>query len=260
MSASTVGRVGMLLRIGRHRHFEIAMRALDAGDQIGGIAVAARMRRILRARPAGRIAAQRHDVAHAGVVIIAHDGIDVLARRCDAGQMRGRRQRRLRENALDRRVRALARRAAGAVGDRDEIRRQRRQPLDRLPQDLFHLRRLRREEFERHLDAAALAAGETAGAARSSRHLPLRRLPPCSARASRASHSDTAILPSDRAPATGSCAAPARARTPSSIASRSPAQSRAGDARTARAGIPARAARSPPPGAARPGAARARLL
>ena len=57
-----------------------------------------------------------------------------VARRRDAGQMRGRRQRGLRQDALDGRVGALARRAAGAIGDRDEVRRQRRQPLDRLPQ------------------------------------------------------------------------------------------------------------------------------
>ena len=43
---------------------------------------------------------------------------------------------------------ALAGRAVGAVGDRDEARRQRRQPLDRLPQRLLHLRIAGREELE----------------------------------------------------------------------------------------------------------------
>ena len=49
-------------------------------------------------------------------------------------------------------MRALAGRAVGAVGDRHEARRQRRQPLDRVPQRRLHLRIARREEFERHGD------------------------------------------------------------------------------------------------------------
>ena len=120
MSASTVGDFRMLLRIGRDGNLEIAD-ALDAGDQIGGILIAARMRSVTRAGAAGGIAAQRHNVAHAGVAVVAHDGVDLFARRRHAGEMGGRRQRRLRQYALDRRMRALARSAAGAVGDRDEI-------------------------------------------------------------------------------------------------------------------------------------------
>ena len=54
--------------------------------------------------------------------IVADHRIDLGARRRDAGEMRRRRQRGLGEDALDRRVGALARRAAGAVGHRDEIR------------------------------------------------------------------------------------------------------------------------------------------
>ena len=176
MSASTVGTVGMLLRIGRHRDFEIAVDALDAGDQIGGVAIAARMRRVLRARAADRIAAQRHDVAHAGVVIIAHDGVDVGAGRGDASQMRGRRQRRFRQDALDRRVRALARRAAGAVGDRDEIRRERRQALDRLPQDLLHLLARWAGRIRTTRRCGGPRRGRSGWRGCSSRHLPLRRL------------------------------------------------------------------------------------
>ena len=81
--------------------------------------------------------------------------VDLVARRAHAGQMRGRRQRGLGEDALHRRVGALARRAARAVGHRHEIRPQRREPLDRLPQRALHLLGLRREELERDVDAGA---------------------------------------------------------------------------------------------------------
>ena len=50
---------------------------------------------------------------------------------------------------LDGRVGALARRTAGAVGDRHEVRPQRREPLDGLPERALHLVGLRREELER---------------------------------------------------------------------------------------------------------------
>ena len=94
------------------------------------------------------------------VAIVADHVVDLLAGRGDAGEMRGRRQRGLGQDALDGRVGALARRAAGAVGHRDEIGLERRQPRDRLPQRLLHLLGLRREELERDADAA-LVAGVT---------------------------------------------------------------------------------------------------
>ena len=139
--------VGMLFRIGRHRYFEVG-EPLDAGDQIGGVAVAAGMRRVLLAGAGQRIAAQRHDVAHAGLGISADHGVDLGAGRGDASEMRRRRQHGLGEDAFHRRVGALARRAAGAIGDGNEIRLERRQPADRLPQRLFHLRGLGRKEFK----------------------------------------------------------------------------------------------------------------
>ena len=89
------------------------------------------------------------------VPIIARDLVDFLAGRADAGQMRRGRQRGFLEDPLDRRVGALSGRSAGAVGDRDEARLQRLEGLDRLPQRLLHLLRLRREEFEADLDVAA---------------------------------------------------------------------------------------------------------
>jgi hypothetical protein len=79
----------MLLRIGRDRHLEIAD-APEAGDQIRSLVIALRMRLIDRAESAGRIAAQRHDMAHAGLPIGPDDLVDLVARRGDAGEMRGR--------------------------------------------------------------------------------------------------------------------------------------------------------------------------
>ena len=54
--------------------------------------------------------------------------------------------------------------AAGAVGDRDERRRQRRQPRDRLPQRLFHLLGLRRKKLEGDPHAGRRAGRKAAGA------------------------------------------------------------------------------------------------
>ena len=81
----------MFFRIGRDRDFEVGD-ALDAGDEIGGVAIAARMRRVALADAANGIAAQRHDVAHAGLRIGVDHRVDVGAGRGDAGQMRRRRQ------------------------------------------------------------------------------------------------------------------------------------------------------------------------
>ena len=67
----------VLLRIGGDGDLEIADR-LDAGDEIAGLLVSAGMRLIGRADAAGRIAAQRHDMAHARVPIGAHDVVDFL--------------------------------------------------------------------------------------------------------------------------------------------------------------------------------------
>ena len=101
-----------------------------------------------RADAVRRIAAQRHDVADADIVIAADDVVDLAVRRADAGQMRGRQQGGLLQDAGDGGMGALPRRSAGAVGHRDEARRQRRQPLDGLPQALLHLLGLGRKELE----------------------------------------------------------------------------------------------------------------
>ena len=98
--------------------------------------------------PVGGIAAQRHDVADADLVIAVDDVVDLAARGADAGQMRGRRQLGFVQDAGDGGMGALAGRAAGAVGHRDEVGRERRQPLDGVPQAALHLLGLRREELE----------------------------------------------------------------------------------------------------------------
>ena len=110
--------------------------------------------------------------------------------------MRGRRQRGLGEDAFDGRVGALARRAAGAIGDGNEIRLKRRQPADRLPQRLLHLRGFGRKEFERHADAARLAGIDEAAFTRRVHQATSRVFGVASTmRGSRASQSETVILP-----------------------------------------------------------------
>jgi hypothetical protein len=106
------------------------------------------MRGVGGADAAGRIAAQRHDVADADLVIAADDIVDLAARRADAGQMRGRQQAGFVEDAGDGGMGALAGRSAGAIGHRDEIGRQRRETLDGVPQAALHLLGLGREELK----------------------------------------------------------------------------------------------------------------
>ena len=80
MSAASDGLSGMLLRIAGDGHLE-RRDALQAGDQIGGIDIAARVRLVARAGARRRIAAQRHDVADARVPIVLGDRVDLFASR-----------------------------------------------------------------------------------------------------------------------------------------------------------------------------------
>ena len=125
-------------------------------------------------RPARRHWHSRPDAARIGVPGLAADRR--AARRCGARRppnRRGRPRRSRRALAptqvrcaagvrsvsrtmpLDGGVGALAGRSAGAIGDRDEARLQRRQRLDRAPQRLVHRVGLGREEFEADGDVAA---------------------------------------------------------------------------------------------------------
>ena len=65
----------------------------------------------------GRIAAQRHDMADADVPIVADHGVDLFARRVNAGEMRGGLELRLLQHAGDRGVGALTGGTTGAIGD-----------------------------------------------------------------------------------------------------------------------------------------------
>ena len=144
------GAFRMLLRIGRHADFHVRVITLDARNEIGGLMIAIRMRSVLRADAAGGIAAQRDDVADADIVI-ARDHIVNVGLRCGhTGEVRGRGQLGLAENARDGRMRALTSRSTRSVSHRHEVRCQRREPVDHLPQAALHLLRLRRKELERN--------------------------------------------------------------------------------------------------------------
>ena len=81
--------------------------------------------------------------------------LGLVAGRADAGEVRGRQQRRFREDPLDRAVGALARASAGAVGNGYEARGQWLESLDRAPEGLLHFRSPGRKELERHLQRHA---------------------------------------------------------------------------------------------------------
>ena len=90
--------------------------------QFGAVGIAFRMRLVARADAADRIAAQRHEALDAERREFGDDLVDLLARGVDAGHVRRRRQPCLVDHPLDGAAGALARRAAGAVGHRDEVR------------------------------------------------------------------------------------------------------------------------------------------
>ena len=82
------GALGMFFGPGRDRDLELA-RSLNRRDQAFGRLVAVGRRDIGRVEPAGRIAAQRDDMAHARIPIAAHHRVDLGLARADTGQMRG---------------------------------------------------------------------------------------------------------------------------------------------------------------------------
>ena len=140
--------LGVLLRIGRHRDLGV-VEALDAGDQVGGVAVAGGVRLVPVADAAGGIAAQGDDVPHARLPVTRDDVVDRRPGLTDARDVGGGGQRRLADEALDGRVAALGIGAVGAVGDRHEVRPERLELADRLPQGVRSVRRLGREDLER---------------------------------------------------------------------------------------------------------------
>ena len=139
----------MLLGIGGDRDFNIWITLLDASDQIGGRSVAFGVRRISRAEPAGGVAAQRHDMADANLVISRHHLIDIAAWRVNAGEMRRRREAGFGEDAGNGRVGAFPGRTAGAIGHRNEIGGKWREAADGLPETALHLFGFGRKKFKR---------------------------------------------------------------------------------------------------------------
>ena len=105
-----------------------------SSHELGAIGVTVGMRPIGGADARRGISAQRHEALHTHFGEFTNHGIDLMAGSVNAGHVRGRRQRRLVEDALDGACRALARRTAGAVGDRYKCRRERLQATDRSPQ------------------------------------------------------------------------------------------------------------------------------
>ena len=153
----------VFFRIGRHRDVERAD-AANPRDEVRSIPVALWMRRERLADALCRVTAQRHDATDPCFLIAPHHRIDLVPRRADAGEMRGRVDPGLGLHPADHPERALARRAAGAVGHRDEARMQWRQLVDRLPEPLLHDVSLGRKELERDLEFRPLVRAHAARA------------------------------------------------------------------------------------------------
>ena len=95
-----------------------------------------------------RIAAQGEDVLEAEAAHLVERGAQLVDRRADAGEVRHRLQADLVADARDDLERLAARRAAGAVGDADEVRGQRSQAGERQVEVRLALGGTGREELE----------------------------------------------------------------------------------------------------------------
>src|SRR5436853_165946 len=80
--------------------------AVQACDQVGGVVIAAGMRRI-PATTERRVAPERHDMANARLPVMLRHAIDLSARGPDTGEVRRRLERRLPADAHDGCVGAL---------------------------------------------------------------------------------------------------------------------------------------------------------
>ena len=142
-----IRRLGVSLRECRDTDAEVAER-LDELDEFGRVGQAVRMRMPVRFRPSGRISAQGKDRVDAGIRVLADDASDFVSARAHAGQVSHGKEGGLLGDLLRDAHGAIAGRAAGAVGDRDEARTQRLQVSDGLPQSCLSLIGLRREQLE----------------------------------------------------------------------------------------------------------------
>ena len=121
----------MAFRVGGDADFKIGD-ALQPVNKIGGISVTV-LWRLEFIRALGRIASQCHHMTHAGVPIAPGGVIDFAAAVADAGQMRRRNEIGIAQDALHGIESALARAAAGAIGNGDEFGLERCQADNRTP-------------------------------------------------------------------------------------------------------------------------------
>ena len=121
----------MAFRIGGDADFKIGD-ALQPVNKVGGVCVTI-FRRLEFIRALGRIAPQRHHVAHADIPVAPGRVIDFAAAVADAGQMRRRNKIGIAQDASDGIESAFARAAAGAISDGDEFGFERRQADNRAP-------------------------------------------------------------------------------------------------------------------------------
>src|SRR5690606_7460288 len=151
------GGIRMAFGIAADADLEVVQLA-QAGDQVGRIGIAVGMRHEFSGA-LRRVAAQGDDMPDAGLPVMFGHLVDLASRGADAGQMRRRAQAGFLQDADHGVVGALAGRAAGAIGDRDEARIERRQAQHAAPQAFLHLRRLGREELEGDLQRPGTPRG-----------------------------------------------------------------------------------------------------
>ncbi|GAA3215197.1 hypothetical protein GCM10020256_16600 [Streptomyces thermocoprophilus] len=120
----------------------------DEADQFGGEPYALRMLVPGAERVTGWVAAQRENVANALVGVVAEDVAQLCDAVVDRGEVGNRGECRLLGDAPRHVDGPAPRRAAGAVGDRDESGRKALQSADRGPESCFGRRAAGRHEFE----------------------------------------------------------------------------------------------------------------
>ena len=136
----------MRLWIGRDADVKGRQRP-DRGDEFHRAPVAVWVR-LEAPRVPGGVAAQRHDVSHAGAPV-AHDlGVCFRATAADAGQVAGDRQGRAVADRLQHAEGRVGRAAACTAGHGDEAGPERCEPLESLPQSQLGIGRARREDLE----------------------------------------------------------------------------------------------------------------